>query len=39
MNAVPSGAQFDYFRGTRYQVALTEPEAHNAIHGFLRWRN
>jgi aldose 1-epimerase len=27
------------FRGTRYQVALTEPEAHNAIHGFLRWRN
>jgi aldose 1-epimerase len=28
-----------YFRGTRYQVALTEPEAHNAIHGFLRWRN
>ena len=21
-----------------YQVALTEPEKHNAIHGFLRWR-
>jgi aldose 1-epimerase len=27
------------FRGTDYQVALTEPEKHNAIHGFLRWRN
>ncbi len=27
------------FAGTDYQVALTEPEAHNAIHGFLRWRN
>lgn len=22
-----------------YQVALTEPEKHNAIHGFLRWRS
>lgn len=21
-----------------YQLALTEPERHNAIHGFLRWR-
>lgn len=26
------------FDGTDYQVALTEPERHNAIHGFLRWR-
>ncbi|MHB1210366.1 MAG: aldose epimerase family protein [Acidimicrobiales bacterium] len=24
---------------TEYQVALTEPEKHNAIHGFLRWRS
>ena len=24
--------------GTAYQVALTEPEKANAIHGFLRWR-
>jgi aldose 1-epimerase len=27
------------FDGTDHQVALTEPETHNAIHGFLRWRN
>ncbi len=27
------------FAGTDYQVALTEPEVHNAIHGFLLWRN
>ncbi len=27
------------FAGTNYQVTLTGPEAHNAIHGFLRWRN
>ncbi|MGN6160135.1 MAG: aldose 1-epimerase family protein [Marmoricola sp.] len=27
------------FDGTDYQVALTEPEKHNAIHGFLRWRS
>lgn len=27
------------FDGHDYQVALTEPEKHNAIHGFLRWRN
>ena len=27
------------FDGARRQVALTEPEKHNAIHGFLRWRN
>jgi len=26
------------FDGIDYQVALSEPEAHNAIHGFLRWR-
>jgi aldose 1-epimerase len=27
------------FAGTEYQLALTEPEKHNAIHGLLRWRN
>jgi aldose 1-epimerase len=27
------------FEGTDYQVALNEPEKHNAIHGFLRWRS
>jgi aldose 1-epimerase len=27
------------FDGTDYQVALTEPSKHNAIHGFLRWRS
>lgn len=26
------------FDGKDYQVALTEPEKRNAIHGFLRWR-
>ena len=26
------------FDGTDYQVGLTEPEKHNAIHGFLQWR-
>jgi aldose 1-epimerase len=26
------------FEGVDYQVALTEPAKHNAIHGFLRWR-
>jgi len=26
------------FGGEDHQVALTEPEKHNAIHGFLRWR-
>lgn len=25
--------------GTRRQTALTEPEAHNAIHGLARWAN
>ncbi len=27
------------FDGTEYQVALSEPEKHNAIHGLLRWRS
>ncbi len=27
------------FADVDHQVALTEPDAHNAIHGFLRWRN
>src|SRR5487761_1105578 len=27
------------FDGVDYQVALTEPEKANAIHGFLRWRS
>ncbi len=27
------------FDGVNYQVDLTEPEKHNAIHGFLRWRS
>ena len=27
------------FDGVDYQVALTEPEKDNAIHGFLHWRN
>jgi len=26
------------FDGAQYQVALSEPEKHNAIHGLLRWR-
>lgn len=26
------------FDGTEYQVPLTEPDKHNAIHGLLRWR-
>ena len=26
------------FDGTEHHVALTEPDKHNAIHGFLRWR-
>ncbi len=26
------------FDGQDHQVALTEPDKHNAIHGFLRWR-
>jgi aldose 1-epimerase len=27
-----------HFDGSDHQVAITEPEKHNAIHGFLRWR-
>jgi aldose 1-epimerase len=27
------------FDDVEHQVALTEPDKHNAIHGFLRWRN
>ncbi len=27
------------FDGQSYQLALTEPEKRNAIHGLLRWRN
>ena len=27
-----------HFDGVDYQVALSEPAKHNAIHGFLRWR-
>jgi aldose 1-epimerase len=27
------------FGGTEHQLALTEPENRNAIHGLLRWRN
>ncbi|MGH3512947.1 MAG: aldose 1-epimerase family protein [Pseudonocardiaceae bacterium] len=27
------------FDGVDYQVAITEPEKSNAIHGFLRWRS
>jgi aldose 1-epimerase len=26
------------FDGTEYQVPVTEPDKHNAIHGLLRWR-
>jgi aldose 1-epimerase len=26
------------FDGSEYQLPLTEPEKHNAIHGLLRWR-
>jgi aldose 1-epimerase len=27
------------FAGSGYQLALTEPKAHNAIHGLVRWAN
>ena len=27
------------FEGSSYQVPLTEPDKHNAIHGFLRWES
>jgi aldose 1-epimerase len=36
-NRIDGGAYT--FDGTPYQLALTEPEKHNAIHGLLRWRN
>jgi len=36
-NRIQDGAY--RFDGVEYQVPLTEPENHNAIHGFLRWRN
>ncbi len=36
-NRIQDGAYT--FDGTDYQVPLTEPAAHNAIHGFGRWRN
>lgn len=36
-NRIGDGAyEFD---GEKQQVPLTEPDKHNAIHGFLRWRN
>lgn len=27
------------FGGSRHQLTLTEPEAHNSIHGLVRWAN
>jgi aldose 1-epimerase len=36
-NRVADGAY--RFDGTDYAVPLTEPEKHNAIHGFLSWRS
>lgn len=36
-NRIRDGAYL--FDGADFQVPLTEPENHNAIHGFLRWRN
>ena len=36
-NRIQDGAYT--FDGIDYHVPLTEPEAHNAIHGFGRWRN
>lgn len=36
-NRIQDGAY--RFDGAEYQVPLTEPENHNAMHGFLRWRN
>ena len=36
-NRIQDGAYT--FDGTDYQLPLTEPAAHNAIHGFGRWRN
>lgn len=36
-NRIADGAY--RFNGHEHQLALTEPEKHNAIHGLLRWRN
>ncbi|MDQ2826340.1 MAG: aldose 1-epimerase family protein [Actinomycetota bacterium] len=36
-NRIADGAYT--FDGVDYQVPITEPASHNAIHGFLRWRN
>lgn len=36
-NRIQDGAYS--FDDIEYQLPLTEPENHNAIHGFLRWRN
>jgi len=36
-NRIEDGAYT--FDGVDYQVPLTEPDQHNAIHGLLRWRN
>lgn len=36
-NRIDGGAYT--FDDVEYQVPLTEPDQHNAIHGFLRWRN
>ena len=36
-NRIEDGAYT--FDGVEYQVPLTEPKLHNAIHGFGRWRN
>ena len=31
-----AGGRYE-FRGRKHQVPLTEPEKHNALHGFARW--
>lgn len=33
-----AGGSYEW-RGRQLQTALTEPEAHNAIHGLVRWAN
>ena len=46
MDTCPSGCQVEItyndqratVDGVQYQVALTEPEKYNAVHGLLRWR-
>ena len=37
--AQPAARRAVSFEGQDYQLPLTEPEAGNAIHGLLRWRN